>query len=228
MPRSSNFSPLRDVRWFSVHGGERKTDNGSPWALFKRPRAKLAEKDAKGCRVPRGRTSPRHDPFSTCCSPLRRLGAPTRMPLTRTPPLWRHTVALACAWQCIRDTHTHKLEHACTPQDPCASYPHPPRFVWFLYRWLFSTNHPHPTFLPTLFPSFPPPPSHLLFFHPLSPFSFLFFSSRDVYQRHDQPSSSSFSSCSNSKIHFESFVNSYECDTLFILELFYLSLKTGK
>lgn len=163
MPRSSNFSPLRDVRWFSVHGGERKTDNGSPWALFKRPRAKLAERDAKGCRVPRGRTSPRHDPFSTCCSPLRRLGAPTRMPLTRTPPLWRHTVALACAWQCIRDTHTHKLEHACTPQDPCASYPHPPRFVWFLYRWLFSTNHPHPTFLPTLFPSFPPPPS------PLSP-----------------------------------------------------------
>lgn len=163
MPRSSNFSPLRDVRWFSVYGGERKTDNGSPWALFKRPRAKLAERDAKGCRVPRGWTSPRHDPFSTCCSPLRRLGAPTRMPLTRTPPLWRHTVALACAWQCIRDTHTHKLEHACTPQDPCASYPHPPRFVWFLYRWLFSTNHPHPTFLPTLFPSFPPPPS------PLSP-----------------------------------------------------------
>lgn len=125
-------------------------------------------------------------------------------------------------------THTHKLEHACTPQDPCASYPHPPRFVWFLYRWLFSTNHPHPTFLPTLFPS---ATLHLLFLHPPPSFPFLFFSFRDVCRR--RPTNFVlfffflFQFQDSSRI-VRQLLRIY--DILFILELFYLSveLKTGK
>lgn len=86
--------------------------------------------------------------------------------------------------------------------------------------------------LTTRIPHFSPHFFHRFLLHPL-PFHLLFppflsFSFPLVTSTNDQPSSSSFSSCSNSKIHFESFVNSYECDTLFILELFYLSLKTGK
>lgn len=139
--------------------------------------------------------------------------------------------ACVCVTVYTRYTHTHtnwntharhrtRVRHTLTPLGS---------FDFFTADFFpLTTRIPH--FSPHFFHRFllHPLPFHLLFFHPLSPFSFLFFSSRDVYQRHDQPSSSSFSSCSNSKIHFESFVNSYECDTLFILELFYLSLKTGK
>lgn len=94
--------------------------------------------------------------------------------------------ACVCVTVYTRHTHTHtnwnthahhrtRVRHTLTPLGS---------FDFFTADFFpLTTRIPH--FSPHFFHRFllHPLPFHLLFFHPLSPFSFLFFSSRDVYQR---------------------------------------------